>query len=170
MKNSFPITSNVGCSHLFMEKQQTWICDTCGEPITSVRDGWVEWLSNRTRGGKGLRLVHHQPASPRGSCQYDSRGDAYGQGFTLNDLSLDQFLGPDGLTLLLSMLAEGELPKEEVLEMTKRLHIPGYEHARRHFARAISEGAFEPNMPESYYWQSDIRATLDFMAREQRRA
>lgn len=147
-----------------MKKAQTWICDVCGEPITSARDGWVEWLSNRA-GGKGLRLVHHKPASPRGSCQYDSRSDAYGQGFTLSDLPLDEFLGPDGLMLLLSMLAEGELPKEEVLEMAKRLHIPGYEHARHHFARAISEGAFEPNMPEGYYWQSDIQATLDFVAR-----
>jgi hypothetical protein len=68
--------------------------------------------------------------------------------------------------LLLSMIAEGELPKDEVLDLTKRLHIPGYEQARSHFDRAIAEAAFEPNMPKGFYWQSNIQAVLKFVAKE----
>jgi hypothetical protein len=67
---------------------------------------------------------------------------------------------------LLSFLARDELPKDEVLEMIKRLHVPGYEHARLHFDRAIREGVFEPNMPDGYYWQSNIRAVLEFLEHE----
>ena len=64
--------------------------------------------------------------------------------------------------LLLAMLAEGEAPKEEVLEMIKRLHISGYEEARHHFDHAISDGAFDPNTRPSYYPPIDIQATLDW--------
>jgi hypothetical protein len=64
-------------------------------------------------------------------------------------------------------LARDELPKDEVLEMIKRLHIPGYEHARQHFQRAIADGVFEPNMPDGYYWQSNIDAVLRFLEREE---
>jgi hypothetical protein len=87
-----------------------------------------------------------------------------GLGFTLHDSHLNSFLGTDGLMLLLSMLAEGDLPKEEVLEMIKRLHIPGYEHARFHFERAIAQGVIEPHMPPGYYDQSDINAVLEFVS------
>jgi len=161
-----------------MQPTTTWICDTCGELIETVEAGWVEWLVivNRydtadKRQGRGLRLVHHQPASPRrmaryGSCQYDAHAEFQRDGASLYDLPLSSFLGPDGLNLLLSMIAEDELPTEDVLEMTKRLHIPGYEHARRHFARAIAEGVFEPNMLKGYYWQHDIEAVLKAIERE----
>ena len=64
---------------------------------------------------------------------------------------------------LLQMLGEEDHPKEDVLEMIKRLHIPGYEAARGHFDEAISEGYFEPNTPEGYYHQSEIEATLAFI-------
>jgi hypothetical protein len=64
---------------------------------------------------------------------------------------------------LLVFISEKELPVGEVLEMIKRLHIIGYEQARRHFASAISAGTFEPNMPTDFYSQSDIRATLAYL-------
>ena len=74
------------------------------------------------------------------------------------------FIGPDGLMTLLSFIHEKKLPEEEVLEMIKRLHIPGYEQARNHFKHAISEGAFEPGTPENYYFQSDIEATIKYIS------
>jgi hypothetical protein len=45
-------------------------------------------------------------------------------------LSLERFIGPDGLILVLSLLAVGELPTVEVIELAKRVQIPGYELAR----------------------------------------
>ena len=44
-------------------------------------------------------------------------------------LALDRFAGPDGLMLLLSMIAERELPLQELIELAKRVQIPGYEAA-----------------------------------------
>jgi hypothetical protein len=32
--------------------------------------------------------------------------------------------------VLLSLLAAGDLPKAQIIELTKRLHIPGYELSR----------------------------------------
>ncbi len=150
----------------------TWICDNCGELLQRAEDGYVEWLITQAdehgnRRGRGLRLVHHLPASPHHSCQYDEDEEFRRDGSILQSLSLEQFLGPDGLMLLLSMLARDKLPKADVLEMIKRLHIPGYEHARQHFQRAIDDGVFEPNVPEGYYWQSNINAVLEFLEREQ---
>jgi hypothetical protein len=45
-------------------------CDTCGHPIKTVDDGFVQWT---TKDGDisavlGLYVVHWMPRSPRGSC------------------------------------------------------------------------------------------------------
>lgn len=143
----------------------TWICDACGETIKDQADGWVEWLRNsESRECRGLRLVHHQPASPRnpaGSCQYDSDVEWNSdQSSLVNDLSLEFFLGSDGLMRLLAMLSDGTPPADEVIEMIKRLYIPGYEHAHRHFEHAIAEGVIEPDTKFGFFPQRDIQATL----------
>jgi len=156
-----------------MNTTNTWICDTCGEPIEKASDGWVEWLMERVDDdkwiGRGLRLVHHYPASARGSdsrCQYHGEAEYKRNQSIVNDQSLEDFLGPDGLMQLLSFIADGKIPTVEVLEMIKRLHIPGYEHARLHFSAALAEVAFEPNTLKDYYWQSDISAVLEFANRQ----
>lgn len=149
-------------------KMEKWICDTCGGYINNADDGWVEWISLMSTGkspsGRGLRLVHDHSSSPRANkCQYNSDVEYRKDKGTLSDLSLEDFLGPDGLMRLLVFISENELPKDEVLEMIKRLHIPGYELARNHFQKAINDGIFEPNMPKNFYNQSDIDATLRYI-------
>ncbi len=144
----------------------SWICDSCGERIGDVEDGWVEWLKRRESDelkARGLRVVHRRPASPRGAnagCQYDQDAEFSRDESTVSDSALQFFLGTDGLIQLLSFIDEGSLPKDEVLEMIKRLHVPGYEQARFHFVAAISDGAFEPNTREGYYRRADIQATI----------
>lgn len=59
------------------------------------------------------------------------------------------------------------IPQEDVLEMIKRLHIPGYEHARLHFDEAIADGVFEPNRRPGYCRRDDIVAVLNVLARRQ---
>lgn len=141
-----------------------WICDTCGQTIEKVEDGWVEWLTHAGKNAqKSLRLVHHIGGN---HCQYDGQTEFKRDGSIISDQPLSAFVGHDGLMFLLLMLSEGEMPKEEVIEMTKRLHIPGYEHARRHFKHAIAEGVIEPNMGVDFYWQNDIEATLKFVEQE----
>ena len=46
--------------------------------------------------------------------------------------------------------------------MIKRLHIPGYEHARLHFNAAIDQLVFEPNTPPGFYWQHNNDAVLEW--------
>ncbi len=142
-----------------------WICDTCGQTIKNAREGWVQWRTPESKGaqqrsiGQDLQLVHHVPASPlptkRGQkfgCQFDYRDPKFG----VEDLDLESFLGPDGLMHLLSLIADEHVRTDDVLEMIKRLHVPGYEHTRLHFEAAIREGVFEPNTAPGYYLQSDI--------------
>jgi hypothetical protein len=147
-----------------------WICDTCGEAIVRAKDGWVQWLSkceSSKWSARDLQLVHHLPASPLGAkrpgCQFTEQAEFARDKMTVSDLNLTHFLTKDGLMDLLSMLVEGGLSQNDVIEMIKRLHIPGYEHARKHFNRAISEGIFEPNTREDFYWQSNIKAVNDWI-------
>ena len=148
----------------------TWICDTCGESTTKPSDGWVEWISypdeenTGKRKGRGFRLVHASHASPIKSCQFGGRHEHMGDKGFVADLPLERFLGPDGLMLLLSNISEEDVPNQEVLEMIKRIHIPGYDQVRGHISEAMSKGAFYPNLPEGYYFQSQIKATLDYLS------
>lgn len=115
-------------THLRFCNSIGWRCATCCQLITSVSDGWVEWLASEDDGGgtilNGLRLVHRE------SCRYDP-GAVFRNGRSVVEgLSLERFVGPDGLILLLSLLVAGELPMAEVVELAKRVQIPGYELAR----------------------------------------
>lgn len=67
---------------------------------------------------------------------------------------------------LLFMLSEHELPEDEVIEIIKRPHIPGYEHARMHFNAAIAEQVFEPNTKPGFYKMADINATLAWLGKK----
>lgn len=145
-----------------MEKTTFWICDKCGQKIESVKDGWVEWM---TLSGvppfegprcKNIRIVH------RVKCIYTNE-EAMRNHAIPADLDLEFFSTPDGLMRLLQMISDNEFEnKEDVLEIIKRIHIPGYEAARHFFEEAIYNGVFEPNTKPNYYWQRDIQDTIEF--------
>ena len=141
-----------------------WYCDSCGEFFDDIKVGWLEWMTPGDHplpyDGPLMRIVHN--FGRRVSCQFDDN-QVYKMGYRLADNHLEEFIGADGLISLLSFSQMYKLPFEELAEMIKRLHVPGYERARRGFAAAIAEGEFEPNTPEGYYHMSDIRATLEFM-------
>ena len=64
---------------------------------------------------------------------------------------------------LLALLAQDYLPKNQVLEMIKRLHIPGYERARLYMDEAQSQGEYEPNTFEGKYpFQSQIENIIEW--------
>ena len=134
-----------------------WSCASCGELITGIEDGWVEWLAGADEYGttrlKGLRLVHNR-------CRYDDRHEFREDQSLVEGLPLARFVGPDGLMLLLSLIAEGEMPRTELIELVKRLHIPGYELTRELLADAIHGGAVAPLIGEGFYMQSEIREVL----------
>lgn len=128
----------------------------------------MEWLAGEDTHGntklKGLRLVHALAASARGperhGCQYDATHEFRRDQSVVEGLSLERFVGPDGLMMLLSLIAADELPREELLELAKRVQIPGYEQARELLPQAIAKGIMEPSIGPGYYLQSEIRSVL----------
>lgn len=162
-----------------MEINPPWMCDQCGQPIFSVEEGWVEWLNGASaKQWEGhsheLRLVHARAASPRPDSKYAcGHNEDYwreAKQYSLSDLPLSCFIGPDGLVTLLSWLADKRFAEpEEVLEMIKRLHVPNYEAARPSFDAAIAEGAFEQRSAARYYDQRELAAVLAWAARQPHR-
>lgn len=145
-----------------------WTCDVCNGVIERVEDGWVEWITiGDTNRARDLRLVHHMPASPRKrGCQFNEDDEYSRDNGIVSDLPLSSFVGADGLTQLLMLIDEGELPSASVIEMIKRLHTPQYEQARLHIDRAVSAGVFEPNLRAGFHWQRDLRNVLRFVRDE----
>ena len=136
-----------------------WQCASCARLIRSVRDGWVEWLASEDENGdesaNGLRLVHRE------SCRYDSLKVFQNRRSVVEGLCLERFIGADGLVLLLSLLAAGELPISEVIELAKRVQIPGYELARNLVRNRNLPQAPSPFLGYGCYLQSEIAELLD---------
>lgn len=141
-----------------------WRCDSCGELVTDLQAGWVEWLAAEDAWGNpkvsGLRLVHRRSTSPRRreprGCQYIARDEFRKNRGIVEGLALDRFAGPDGLMLLLSMIAERELPVQELIELAKRVQIPGYEAVHELIHDAVSEGVIAPSISSGFYLQCEI--------------
>jgi hypothetical protein len=141
-----------------------WRCDSCGELMPELQAGWVEWLAAEDTKGKpkvtGLRLVHRRSTSPRWrepyGCQYNARDEFRKSRGIVEGLALDRFAGPDGLMLLLSMIAERELPAQELIELAKRVQIPGYEAVHELVYDAVSEGVIAPSISSGFYLQCEL--------------
>lgn len=129
-----------------MDTTTKWQCDGCGEPILDARQGLFEYQSVKCEEvegprARGLRLFHVTRPDPRRprkfGCQYDN--DYYSSPrseYTIRSILLTEMMGPEGLQFFLRLISVGELPTDEVLEMIRRVHVPGYEHARLHFEEA----------------------------------
>jgi hypothetical protein len=150
-----------------LHKFNGWRCDSCGEPITSIDAGWVEWLSSEGDRGEdvlsGLQLVHHGSVLPNGagqSCRYDRLKEFRNRKTIVEGLPLERFVGPDGLMMLFSLLADGSLPRDEILELAKRVQIPGYELARDLSADLTSSNAVSQFLGHRCYLQLEIREMI----------
>jgi hypothetical protein len=128
----------------------------------------VEWLAAEDTHGKpkvsGLRLVHHRNTSPRWpephGCQYNPRDEFRRNRGIVEGLALDRFAGPDGLMLLLSMIAGRELPMLELIELAKRVQVPGYEAVHEVVQDAVREGVIAPSISAGFYLQCEIGNVL----------
>ena len=160
-----------------MDVNPPWKCDQCGEPILSVEDGWVEWLSGAALGayegsGHQLRLVHTRHSSPRAdrrnACYHDEAHWHTVEGWTVSDLPLSMFVGPDGLMRLLEFLSDKRFADpEEVLELVKRLFIPQYEATRLFLDAAIANGVFELRCKPKYQDQDELRAVQNWITEQE---
>ena len=145
-----------------------WRCDSCAGMITSVEGGWVEWLASEDKHGNdivsGLRLVHRgrRKNAPNHSCRYDPLEEFRSGRTIVEGLPLERLVGADGLMILLSLLAVGELPHHEILELVKRVQIPGYELVRNLPPRGQHLELRSPVLGHGYYLQSEIWEMLDW--------
>lgn len=162
--------------NIWMEKESMfqlhdfmgWHCACCDGFITSVENGWVEWLASEDDNGStilsGLRLVHRtagQAGAPGQSCRYDPRKEFRNSRNIVEGLALESLVGADGLMALLSFLASGDFAKEEeILELTKRLHIPGYELTCNLLRQKIVSRDPNPFLGAGYYLQSEIQEVI----------
>lgn len=141
-----------------------WRCESCGELVSDLQSGWVEWVATEDKKGNpkvnGLRLVHQLNTGPRCQqsygCQYNPHDEFRKNDGIVEGLPLDRFAGPDGLMLLLSMIAGREFPLQEVIELAKRVQIPGYEAVYELAHDAVSEGVIAPSISSGFYLQCEI--------------
>lgn len=144
-----------------------WRCGSCGQLITSIDEGWVEWVALDDGCGasvlRGMRLVHsgvvRGSASDYG-CRYDYRKEFHDHAGIVEGLALERFAGPDGLMLLFSFIATGEFSTTDILELAKRVQVPRYELSRELFPQAIACQAFAPFLGKGYYLQSEMKELL----------
>ena len=138
---------------------QQFKCDACGQIIARPDVGWVEWLAGPTRGTKahGFRIVHNS-----NRCQYPTSG-------RVHDMHLTHLLGPDGLAILLTLVApggrtgnreDGVESLEEWGEIVRRLHVPYYEEARQYWSDAEADGFFAGPNTSALYNQTMLRDIL----------
>src|SRR5450755_700176 len=92
--------------------------------------------------------------------QYNPRDEFRKNRSIVEGLALDRFAGPDGLMLLLSMIAERELPAQELIELAKRVQIPGYEAVHELVHEAVIKGVIAPSISSGFYLQCEIRDVL----------
>jgi len=138
-----------------------WRCDRCGRLITAIQEGWVEWLASENDDEEevlnGLQLVHRGPIQQNGreqACRYDRLKEFRNAKTIVEGLPLERFVGPDGLMVLFSLLAVGNLPKGQLPELAKRTKIPDYEVARNLLQRPISSDLVAPFLGQGYYLHS----------------
>jgi hypothetical protein len=150
-----------------LHKFNAWRCDSCGELIATIDAGWVEWLSSEGDRGvevfSGLQLIHRGSVLPNGqgqTCRYDRLKEFRNSKTIVEGLPLERFVGPDGLMMLFSFLAAGNLPQEEILELAKRVQIPGYELTRSLLRESISSNVVTQFLGHGCYLQSEIREMI----------
>jgi hypothetical protein len=133
---------------------KSWICDVCQQPIDSVESGYVIWKSS-FNGGKerDFKIIHQS------DCDLDDHDCSS---------ALRDFLGLDGLNLLLSHLSPGPVRKhfesapradipdlDEFVDFIRRVQFPYYDQARRLFNHPkflddfYDAGELNPYRPET---------------------
>ena len=139
-----------------------WICDKCGKDVT-VEGAVVVWAS--TPDGLGdFRIVHKKVCDP-------------GKITHVYSTALARFMGPGGLSRLLSYLSEGPVltasgssegsrvaDVDEFVELIRRVQLPGYEQARPWFDDPEILGEFESLANPGAIYEVVMDSILDKVA------
>lgn len=125
-----------------------WICDKCSEYINTPEEGYVEWYrDNKSNKLHNFHLVHQTK-----KCLYDEQKVFHNEKSSVPGSHLSDFLGKDGLIRLLRLLGdENLLNSQELINLSLRIQIPGYDNALNHFDEACSEGYIDGPINGVYY-------------------
>lgn len=149
------------------QRQWGWVCDACRQPIQQPEHGVVEWLDPPSRppaprGGYAVQIVHYPSYSPPGrKCRYGATEDLGRGRDGVGDRPLTDFLGTDGLALLLRMLVTGRLEAGAAQELFMRVRLLIFEQVRAHLRAAIDARAPGPDRKERYAKFEEISQVLD---------
>ena len=126
-----------------MKPLTQWRCDVCHEPIESAADGYVTWhTTEKDLREYGFKIIHKMKCD-------DNEAPASAE--------LQEFLGPDGLTYVLSHLSYGPLKQStgtpagpvdmnEFVDFIRRVQVPFYEEARQRFSeQEVREDRYDWN-------------------------
>src|SRR5262245_19268553 len=123
-------------------------CDTCGDPIEKISEGWLEWLAEG-RGSSNERYygfhITHQP-----KCHKYDDWDELPKRARRQDNHLHYFTGERGLASLLALAARGA-DRFEIVRVIARLHLAGFENEYNND---------EDEEPETYAYLIDILKIL----------
>ena len=110
-----------------------WFCDNCGEVIENVDVGHVVWKRDQDLREYDFKIIHRK-------CDESNQFPCWD--------SLKDFLGPDGLSHLLSFLSLGPFlsrpgvsstlglaNNDQFVDLVRRVQLPYYEEARQYFLR-----------------------------------
>lgn len=117
--------------------QDAWVCDICGDQITTPGTALVIWRESKDRPMYDFEIIHKNVDNWR--CWDRAEAKGYRASYELG-----WCLGVDGLTVLLSWLSRGpvdggghpDVAIEDLdgyVDLVRRLQIPHYEQARRRF-------------------------------------
>ena len=108
-----------------LEPLKQWYCDSCGEVINQAKDGHLQWIKDNVY-EKSFVIVHNKK-----DCLYDE-GVYRKRKETVADLPLSDYVGIDGLLLLLDhMETKKTKDNKELVEIIARIQVPYYEEGRR---------------------------------------
>jgi hypothetical protein len=151
-----------------------WICDHCGKVIDKSEHGCLEWLSEKMEDqylNHGFKLVHnkqHSPRNPESSCYFY---DIPPQEQLKMDLPLSDFIGVNGMVILLAFIDTGPFLEEpfcgphvadlrEWTELVRRLMLPYYEEARLYMDRANTDGFFKKSNEALIYFPQTLKEVI----------
>jgi hypothetical protein len=111
-----------------------WYCDVCGDIIQKPGDGYVLWKRDEKFSDYDFKIVHKK------TCEDITKHPS---------MSLEIFLGEDGVQYLLTFLSIGKIKKnigqsskwsvkdmDEFVDFFRRVQTPYYEEARTKFGVA----------------------------------
>jgi hypothetical protein len=115
-----------------MAALSNWICDTCGELISSPEKGLIVWNTDTELQKHSFHIAHKGKCDDRSFQQSLGLGDLLGlkgQAHLLSFLSYGPLINSQGRTRLHDI--------DEFVDLFRRLQTPWYEEARSKFRESL---------------------------------